>query len=142
MNIEELLNKYFEGETSCDEEKTLRGLFACNEVPEHLQMYRPMFAYFDEEAERDKAIAPASAKRIPVYRRTAIYALGGIAAGLLLILGVAGIYRQLNGHHGNYMLIDGKRYTDTELIQQEAEAAFTNVSFSREEVFAALFDEE
>ncbi|MCZ2668196.1 hypothetical protein O1399_17145, partial [Bacteroides fragilis] len=43
MNIEELLNKYFEGETTCEEERELRRFFTRGIIPEHLQMYRPMF---------------------------------------------------------------------------------------------------
>ena len=46
MNIEELLNKYFEGETNCEEERELRRFFTQGIVPEHLQMYGPMFAFF------------------------------------------------------------------------------------------------
>ena len=40
MNIEELLNKYFEGETTCEEERELRRFFTRGIIPEHLQMYR------------------------------------------------------------------------------------------------------
>ena len=34
--IEELLERYFEGETSAAEEKRIRAFFASGEVPEHL----------------------------------------------------------------------------------------------------------
>ena len=34
--IEELLERYFEGETSAAEEKQIRAFFASGEVPEHL----------------------------------------------------------------------------------------------------------
>ncbi len=49
MNIEELLNKYFEGETSSEEEQQLRTYFSSGEVPEHLIVYKPLFAYIEEE---------------------------------------------------------------------------------------------
>lgn len=51
--IEELLERYFDGETSAAEEKQIRAFFASGEVPEHLAAYAPLFAYFDEEIERD-----------------------------------------------------------------------------------------
>ena len=54
MNIEELLNKYFEGETNCEEERELRRFFTQGIVPEHLQMYGPMFAFFSEENRQSK----------------------------------------------------------------------------------------
>ena len=50
--IEELLERYFEGETSAAE-KADPCLFRFGEVPEHLAAYAPLFAYFDEEIERD-----------------------------------------------------------------------------------------
>ena len=52
MKIDELLDKYFEGETSCEEERELRRFFTEEEVPEHLQTYRPLFAYLNREAKR------------------------------------------------------------------------------------------
>ena len=49
MNIEELLEQYFEGRTSAEEEATLRRFFASVDVPENLKMYKPLFTYFDDE---------------------------------------------------------------------------------------------
>ena len=48
MNIEELLNKYFEGETSCEEERELRHFFTQGIVPEHLKEYSPLFAFLEQ----------------------------------------------------------------------------------------------
>ena len=43
--IEELLERYFEGETSAAEEKQIRAFFASGEVPEHLAAYAPPVSY-------------------------------------------------------------------------------------------------
>ena len=51
MKIEELLEKYFDGQTTCEEERALRRFFASDQVPEHLEVYRPLFACIDQEAE-------------------------------------------------------------------------------------------
>ena len=51
--MEELLERYFEGETSAAEEKQIRAFFASGQVPEHWAVYIPLFAYFDEEIERN-----------------------------------------------------------------------------------------
>ena len=58
-DIETLLNKYFEGETTCEEERRLRRFFAEGLVPEHLEVYRPMFAFFEAE---QKELAEISGK--------------------------------------------------------------------------------
>ena len=71
MKIDELLDKYFEGETSCEEERELRRFFTEEEVPEHLQTYRPLFAYLNREATsmaeptEEKSVTTESAKEVP-----------------------------------------------------------------------------
>lgn len=146
--IEELLNKYFEGETTCEEERALRRFFTEEFVPEHLQMYRPIFAFFETEHTR-YVQAPTNIrqenrqekKKKKTFSYYLTYTLGTVAATLLLIVGVSGIYRHLFPAPTSYVIIDGKRYTDTELAREQAKAAFRDVSFSKEEVFVTLFQE-
>lgn len=75
MKIDELLDKYFEGETSCEEERELRRFFTEEEVPEHLQTYRPLFAYLNREATsmaeptEEKSVTTESAKEVPTQRK-------------------------------------------------------------------------
>lgn len=48
MKTEELLEKYFDGQTTCEEERALRRFFASDQVPEHLEVYRPLFACINQ----------------------------------------------------------------------------------------------
>lgn len=43
--IEQLLERYWQGDTSLNEEQTLRQFFLNNQVPAHLERYRALFAY-------------------------------------------------------------------------------------------------
>ena len=96
--IEELLERYFEGETSAAEEKRIRAFFASGEVPEHLAAYAPLFAYFDEEIERDAEaqVGEPDSEPEPVSvplrsanrKRAALYLFSGVAACVLALLGV------------------------------------------------------
>ena len=52
MDIDELLNRYFEGETSSEEERELRAFFTSGNVPDRLAVYTPMFTYLEEESRR------------------------------------------------------------------------------------------
>lgn len=44
----QLLDKYFEGETTLEEEAQLRQYFQSEEIPQDLEVYRPLFSYFTE----------------------------------------------------------------------------------------------
>mgnify|MGYP003160425810 CR=1 FL=1 len=49
MDIDELLNRYFEGETSSEEERELRAFFTSGNVPDRLAVYTPMFGGRESE---------------------------------------------------------------------------------------------
>ena len=42
--IEQLVDRYFEGETTLEEEQILRKFFAQEELPEHLRQWQPLFS--------------------------------------------------------------------------------------------------
>lgn len=41
--IEQLIDRYFDGETTLEEEQILRKFFAQEEIPEHLRQWQPLF---------------------------------------------------------------------------------------------------
>lgn len=51
VNIEKLIEKYENAETSLQEEQLLKEYFQQDSVPAHLLEYKAMFNYFDESSE-------------------------------------------------------------------------------------------
>lgn len=49
--IHSILDKYWEGETSLEEEKTLRAFFNRDDVPQEFANVQPLFRFFKEEQE-------------------------------------------------------------------------------------------
>lgn len=152
MNIDELLNRYFEGETSAAEERELRHYFATAELPDHLKAYRPMFAYFDEEiaAEKDMAaeiwqeLAPEvrPARRFLSDRRKVLYMISAVAASVLAFLAVSQFFFPTDPCFcsDNYVVINGRCYTDIHKVRSLAFDALNEVATPADEYFPELDD--
>lgn len=132
-NIEQLLERYFEGYTSTEEERQLRRFFTSGDIPKNLMMYKPLFVYFENESKKEKTITEERSnirteesdlsvtdKRnaSPGNRRNLILWLSGAAACAALLIGVFFFtpQQQKCPGSGNYVIIDGRCYTDTETI--------------------------
>jgi hypothetical protein len=129
IETKRLLDKYFEGRTSCEEEQQLRRFFAEGDVPEDLKIYRPIFACLDEESKH-----ASSEKKHASHTLRIRYTWGAIAASLFIILGIAGYNQFVRVDDTNYVIINGKKYTDVNKAKQEAQKAFQEVSFSKEDI--------
>jgi hypothetical protein len=88
-NIESILEKYFDGSTSIEQEKQLTNYFSSDNVAQHLKQYKPMFNYFDEDkrARFNKEILLKTNKNIKWF---------SIAASIVLLVGLATLYYQNN----------------------------------------------
>ncbi|ULC58854.1 hypothetical protein MBM09_13155 [Flaviramulus sp. BrNp1-15] len=81
-NIEKLLEKYENGETSLKEEQVLKNYFTSDTVAPNLEMYKPMFAYFlGNRQEQFTKDVPLKTKRIFNYKWISV------AAVVVLMLG-------------------------------------------------------
>ncbi|MFP4472053.1 MAG: hypothetical protein ACLFPE_15330 [Bacteroidales bacterium] len=125
MNINEieiLLHKYFEGISTTDEEKILKGYFSSEEVAPHLDHYRAMFGYFESEKQHrlgdefDAEIMQRinQAPAVSFYRTNRFwYYFTGVAASLLFIMALL-IESQQTGNNQN---LAGTDYTREEAQQ-------------------------
>ena len=115
-SINELLEKYFSGETTLAEESQLKQYFISeNVLPDH-EIYRSLFETFDAELQ-DKSANP-TAKVQPVRKKTThiwikTFAYTGIAATLLLTLWI-----RRPQESENYAVVGGKRIQDNEYAEK------------------------
>jgi hypothetical protein len=81
-NIETLLEKYFQGETSVSEEKELKNYFSSSDVAQHLEQYKPLFGYFS------KAKNQEFSQSIPLQTKKHNVRWFSIAASVIVLLGI------------------------------------------------------
>ena len=86
--IEKLLEKYYEAETSLQEEKILKEYFSGSEIPAHLQEHKDMFNYFDN------SLLETSNRSIKLTKRTIALRWLSIAAMLVFFISVYSLYQQ------------------------------------------------
>lgn len=84
--MDKLLNKYWEGETSLEEEKFIRTYFRNREIDPAHQPYRDLFNFFETESQitypgkLEKASPTGKRKTFPLIR---------VAAAALVIIGLS-----------------------------------------------------
>lgn len=97
--IEILLEKYYEGETTISEERILKDFFAQDDIPAHLLEHKPFFNFqvgevritmpdFDIEKIAGSEAQEPKVIRMSTGRRTILY-VTSIAASLLILIGIA-----------------------------------------------------
>lgn len=112
VKLEALLEAYFEGNTSIEEENSLREYFTGGHVAPQFEMYVPMFLGFQIASEEKTSIEI----ELPSAKIRSLKPWYGIAATLLVGLGIAG-----------FMFFNGSGLTAEE---EEALAAYREAQSS------------
>lgn len=124
--IDELLEKYFRGETTLAEEKELKQYFAGRHIATGHEPYRALFGVFEQELSA-KAINPL--KKVLPRQQTVkriwikTFAYSGIAAAILLAIWV-----QRPQEQETYAVISGNKIEDAEYAQKYAEKKLNKVN--------------
>lgn len=120
-SIEQLVEKYFEGETSIAEENELKVYFASTDVAQHLEQYKPVFGYFSQaQKEQFTATIPLQSKKRNVIARLSV------AASVAVLLGV-GTFMYYNSTQTTVPSEYGT-YDDPEVALKETQKALDLVS--------------
>jgi len=133
--IEELLNKYWNCETSLEEEQQLHTYFRTGNIPDHLKETAALFRYFDESKKKtlnDLSFDSALANKIQVAPRGRVvkifYNSMRIAAGLAVLLMAIWFVRNEVRQTTPAEVVD--TYDDPQLAFEETKKALLMISKS------------
>ena len=113
-NIEKLLEKYENGETSLKEEQQLKHYFTQGTVAPHLEMYKPMFEYFlVNKQDRFTKDVPFKTKRNFNYKWISV---ASVAALMLRVYVGTFIYVRDFGNYADPLLTFISFSTTSEII--------------------------
>ena len=144
--VKNLINEYFEGNTSSEQEKILHDYFQQEDIDEDFKQYCSLFqAWTDLAAQSDyveidssfieeEAIFSIAKKsnRQKIIRISAT-AIAGVAACILLFF--------LTYHPqptNSFVIINGVKYTDKTSVKNAFDASIENVRIDMEDVFSDL----
>jgi len=126
--IEELIERFFEGETSNEEEQKLYDFFSGENIPEHLLPYRQVFAYFETGIKEEESNHQTTRrKNVRSFRKKKITIWASIAASVLILISF-GIYhftreKEFNPYEGSYIVRNGVKISDPKIVNPEIEKA-------------------
>jgi len=94
--VEQLIERYFNGDTSLQEEKLLRSFFNSADVPPHMESLKWQFMHFedakdlflqDEYLQVDLKTIPEQYPEVKLWNtRRRILWIGGVAAGIVILI--------------------------------------------------------
>lgn len=99
--VEQLIEKFYEGETTLAEERILREYFGRDQIPDELAEHKPLFAFQQKERDAeipdplfDRALFPKISEDEPgvvtlVTKRSRTVYIASLAAAVILLAGIA-----------------------------------------------------
>lgn len=126
-HIEDLLERFFEGQTTNAEERELYRFFGSPEVPEYLMSYKPVFGYFESGLAEETATSEEKQEAVKLFRPQKIFltwALSAAAVVIVLLL-ISPLFTSQNKVEdplkGSYIVRNGERIDNLDLIRPELE---------------------
>ena len=129
--IKKLIDIYFEGETTLEQEEELRNYFTSDSIADDLKQYQAIFGYFADKRKKpqitidteDDAIINAPIKTIFKRRKIIGYTISGIAASIVLFITILLFSNQQNQTEdifceGTYVIINGKCTDDPQKVSE------------------------
>lgn len=132
-DIRMLIDRYMSGDTTNEEEATLRTWFrlAGDDIPEEWRPLRALFGFVDEQ--RRTTTLQRAMHRPRIWISSAV-----AAVAIVIVMFVTQMYNVSTTTPQNYAVIDGKLYTNQEVIDEQVDEALQTVSAENDDPFSAL----
>lgn len=136
-DIDKILDRYFKGETSLQEEQILRDYFNQSDIKEGHKSYAPMFNFFSQE---QKGLTKEIRNEKSKNKYLSVWI--SIAASIALLVGAYFAFSSPLKGNGNQSIvyIDGEKSTDINIINSEALISIENISDMNEDILDAQID--
>ncbi len=136
--INQLLDKYWAGETTLEDEKVLAAYFNTDQVDEDFKPFKPLFEYFDQQRQvsvdlEDQVMERIRSKRIEtkVIRLTWKRALAVAASLILLVTAGISTYRYQLSKKDNLVMQDTFESPEEALEQTKAALLYLSNRMNR-----------
>ena len=130
--IRKLLDKYWEGETSIQEESELQSYFASSHIAEDLLPFQPLFAFYDKKKhvmmDRDVSIPPANSENKAGGNVRSLRWMLQVAASVLILISLFFLKEKTEKAATKQELVLVDTYEDPELAYQEVKQALMFLS--------------
>jgi hypothetical protein len=129
--IKEILDRYWEGETSLKEEKLLRTYFNSNKVAKELESFRPLFVYHKAQKSKTMTQSFEGLKNKPIVHRLLPTWISVAASVLILVMAGTFCYVNQTTSDPAVFAVDESvkdTYEDPEIAYKEAKAALFLIS--------------
>ncbi len=126
-----LMEKYWDGDTTLDEEKSLRGYYSAGKVSAEFEAYTPLFVFFDQSQslKMESDIAPPQPESIPGPARViSLKWWMQAAAAVIVLVGLFFVTRQQQQTSTTDMIAYEDTFEDPELAYEEFKKAMYYVS--------------
>jgi len=160
-HLKVLINRFFDGDTSNEEERELSILLSEEELPPELMSYKSLFAYFETDLEQELCkiktssdisdsefieITKISHKEVKLRRRLFSnpgmrkrLLFSGVAALLFVFLSVTAYHiiadnsNDFDPYEGSFIVKNGVKITDLSQIRPELEATMEQVLYKEQQ---------
>lgn len=138
-DIDKILERYFEGESTLEEEQILRNYFGQPEIEERHKIYAPIFQFFITESSENSE--SDTKETIGKRQRFNIRPWISIAASIAIIVGLYIIFSpQIENPNKSIVYINGNKTTDINIINDEALNSIDNVTDMDESIVESQID--